>query len=150
MRTIGVGLIGAGYMGKRHTALLRMADGASGTIQVSRCAWGRTGRPQLQLFGARGAIVFDQERFNRVGLFVATRGAMGERGPQERQLTGPTIDVEHCLDIIRISAYILVLAETPGPRRSKRRETEVRALSTQPETRVEGEPIFFIFSPATL
>jgi predicted dehydrogenase len=92
MRTIGVGLIGAGYMGKRHTALLRMADGASGTIQVSRCAWGRKGRPQLQLFGARGAIVFDQERFNRVGLFVATRGAMGERGPQERQLTGPTID----------------------------------------------------------
>ena len=52
-------------------ALLRMADSASGTIQVSRAAWGRKGRLQLQLFGARGAIVFDQERFNEVGLFVA-------------------------------------------------------------------------------
>ena len=53
------------------TALLRMADGASGTIQVSRCAWGRKGRLQLQIFGARGAIVFDQERFNEVGLYAA-------------------------------------------------------------------------------
>ena len=43
-----------------------MADGPSGTIQVSRCAWGRKGRLQLQLFGAGGAIVFDQERFNEV------------------------------------------------------------------------------------
>ena len=59
-------------------ALLRMADGASGTVQVSRCAWGRKGRLQLQLFGARGAIVFDQERFNEVGLFVAD-------GPDEAQ-----------------------------------------------------------------
>ena len=58
------------------TALLRMADGASGTIQVSRAAWGRKGRLQLQLFGARGAIVFDQERFNEIGLFVAD-------GPEE-------------------------------------------------------------------
>jgi hypothetical protein len=32
----------------------------------------------LQLFGARGAIVFDQERFNEVGLFVA-------EGPEEAQ-----------------------------------------------------------------
>ncbi len=58
------------------TALLRMSDGASGTIQVSRCAWGRKGRLQLQAFGARGAIVFDQERFNEVGIYVAD-------GPQE-------------------------------------------------------------------
>jgi predicted dehydrogenase len=57
-------------------SLLRMADGASGAIQVSRCAWGRKSRLQLQLFGAGGAIVFDQERFNEVGLFVAA-------GPEE-------------------------------------------------------------------
>ena len=36
------------------TALLRMADGASGTIQVSRSSWGRKSRLQLQAFGARG------------------------------------------------------------------------------------------------
>ncbi len=60
------------------TALLRMADGASGTIQVSRAAWGRKGRLQLQLFGARGAIIFDQENFNEVGVYVA-------EGPPEAQ-----------------------------------------------------------------
>src|SRR5271165_3277390 len=60
------------------TALLRMGDGASGTIQVSRSAWGRKGRLQLQIFGARGAIFFDQERFNEVGVYRAD-------GPAEDQ-----------------------------------------------------------------
>jgi predicted dehydrogenase len=60
------------------TALLRMEDGASGVIHVSRCAWGRKGRLQLQLFGARGAILFDQERFNEVNVYVA-------EGPAEAQ-----------------------------------------------------------------
>jgi len=60
------------------TALLRMANGASGTIQVSRVAWGRKGRLQLQVFGSLGAIVFDQERFNEVAVYVA-------EGPPEAQ-----------------------------------------------------------------
>ncbi len=60
------------------TALLRMEGGGSGAIQVSRCAWGRKGRLQLQIFGARGAIVFDQERFNEVGVYLA-------QGPAESQ-----------------------------------------------------------------
>jgi len=60
------------------TALLRMGDGAGGAIQVSRCAWGRKSRLQVQLFGARGAIVFDQERFNEVGVYIAD-------GPVEHQ-----------------------------------------------------------------
>jgi predicted dehydrogenase len=60
-------------------ALLRMRDGASGTIQVSRCAWGRKGRLQLQAFGSRGAITFDQERFNEVNLYVA-EGPEGLQG----------------------------------------------------------------------
>jgi predicted dehydrogenase len=60
------------------TAVLRMGDGASGVIQVSRCAWGRKGRVQLQIFGAKGAIVFDQERFNEVGVYLAD-------GPAEDQ-----------------------------------------------------------------
>ena len=41
-------------------------------------SWGRKGRLQLQAFGARGAIVFDQERFNEVGVYVA-------EGPPEAQ-----------------------------------------------------------------
>jgi predicted dehydrogenase len=60
------------------TVLLRMPNGASGAIQVSRCAWGRKGRLQLQIFGARGAILFDQERFNEVSVYLA-------EGPAEDQ-----------------------------------------------------------------
>ena len=60
------------------TALLRMADGMSGAIQVSRSSWGRKSRLQLQAFGARGAIIFDQERFNEVGIYVP-------EGPPEGQ-----------------------------------------------------------------
>lgn len=70
------------------TALLRMENGVSGTIQVNRAAWGRKGRLQLQAFGSQGAIVFDQERFNEVSLYVA-------EGPPETQgfrqiLIGPS------------------------------------------------------------
>ena len=70
------------------TILLRMGDGASGAIQVSRCAWGRKGRLQLQIFGAKGAILFDQERFNEVSVYLA-------EGPTEGHgfrtvLMGPT------------------------------------------------------------
>jgi predicted dehydrogenase len=52
-------------------ALLRMDGGAFGAIQASRCAWGRKGRIQIQIFGDRGAIVFDQERLNEVGVYLA-------------------------------------------------------------------------------
>jgi predicted dehydrogenase len=69
------------------TALLRFTGGISGTLAVSRCAWGRKGRIQLQIFGDRGTIVFDQERFNEVQLFTRD-------GPQATQgfrtiLAGP-------------------------------------------------------------
>jgi predicted dehydrogenase len=57
------------------TVLLRMPNGASGAIQVSRCAWGRKGRLQLQIFGAKGAILFDQERFNEVSVYLAEGSA---------------------------------------------------------------------------
>ena len=53
------------------TALLRLPSGIAGAIHVNRCAWGRKGRLQIQIFGARGMIVFDQERFNEVQVYVA-------------------------------------------------------------------------------
>jgi predicted dehydrogenase len=53
------------------TALLRLPGDISGAIHVSRCAWGRKGRLTLQIFGARGTIAFDQERFNEVQVYVA-------------------------------------------------------------------------------
>ncbi len=61
------------------TALLRMNGGATGAIQVSRTAWGRKGRIALQIFGERGAIFFDQERFNEVGIYLA-EGSVEDQG----------------------------------------------------------------------
>ncbi len=52
------------------TALLRMAGGAGGAIHVNRCAWGRKSRLLAQLFGSRGTILFDQERFNEAQVFL--------------------------------------------------------------------------------
>jgi predicted dehydrogenase len=76
-----------------------MKDGVSGSIQVNRSAWGRKGRLQLQAFGARGAIVFDQERVNEVGVYVAEGPLEGQgfkqvlmgpaHPPYERFLTAP-------------------------------------------------------------
>ena len=60
------------------TALLRMRRGRRGRSRsaappgAARAAW-------LQIFGARGAIFFDQERFNEVGVYLAD-GPVGTRG----------------------------------------------------------------------
>jgi predicted dehydrogenase len=53
------------------SVLCELDTGASGVIALSRSAWGRKGRIALQIFGERGSIVFDQERFNELQLFVA-------------------------------------------------------------------------------
>ena len=69
------------------TALLRMPGGAGGAVHVDRCAWGRKGRLQLQLFGSRGTILFDQERFNEVEVYIAD-GRPEDQGFR-RVLMGP-------------------------------------------------------------
>jgi predicted dehydrogenase len=61
------------------TALLRLPGGISGAIHVNRCAWGRKGRVAMQIFGSRGAILFDQERFNEVQVYVA-EGKLADQG----------------------------------------------------------------------
>ncbi len=43
-----------------------------GYLAVSRSAWGRKGRIAIQIFGARGSILFDQERMNEVQLYVTS------------------------------------------------------------------------------
>ncbi|WP_342359261.1 Gfo/Idh/MocA family oxidoreductase [Terrarubrum flagellatum] len=53
------------------TVLLRFANGASGSIALSRAAWGRKNRIFVQIFGAKGSITFDQERLNELQLYVA-------------------------------------------------------------------------------
>jgi len=51
--------------------LFEMGEGINGVMALSRSAWGRKGRIALQIFGSKGSIVFDQERFNEVQLYLA-------------------------------------------------------------------------------
>jgi predicted dehydrogenase len=48
-------------------------------MALDRSAWGRKGRIALQLYGSRGSILFDQERFNELQLFTAD-GPAATRG----------------------------------------------------------------------
>ena len=54
------------------SALMRLENGVSATLLANRSAWGRKGRLQLQIFGSKGSIVFDQERFNELKLYVTS------------------------------------------------------------------------------
>jgi predicted dehydrogenase len=64
--------------------LFTLASGASGIMALNRSAWGRKGRIAMQIFGSKGTIAYDQERFNEVQIFEA--GSDGFRtilaGPQ--------------------------------------------------------------------
>lgn len=50
--------------------LMRLESGLSATLQVNRTAWGRKGRIAIQIFGSKGTILFDQERFNEFQLYL--------------------------------------------------------------------------------
>jgi predicted dehydrogenase len=54
------------------TIMLRLENGASGYIAVSRTAWGRKGRIAIQIFGGKGSILYDQERLNELQLYVTS------------------------------------------------------------------------------
>ena len=54
------------------SALMRLENGMLGTLLVNRSAWGRKGRIALQIFGSKGSILFDQERFNEFQLYVTS------------------------------------------------------------------------------
>jgi predicted dehydrogenase len=54
------------------TILLRLENGASGYVAVSRTAWGRKGRIAIQIFGANGSILYDQERMNEFQLYLTS------------------------------------------------------------------------------
>lgn len=54
------------------TILLRLENGASGFVSVSRTAWGRKGRIAIQIFGGKGSIVYDQERMNEFQLYLTS------------------------------------------------------------------------------
>jgi predicted dehydrogenase len=54
------------------SALFRLESGVTGVLAIDRAAWGRKGRIQIQIFGSKGSIVFDQERFNELQLYVTS------------------------------------------------------------------------------
>lgn len=60
------------------SVLFELQSGASGVMALSRSAWGRKGRIALQIFGERGSVLYDQERFNELQLFISD-------GPAETQ-----------------------------------------------------------------
>ena len=72
------------------TVLVRLENGASGLIALSRTAWGRKGRIAIQIVGSKGAIAYDQERFNEFQLYLASERSTEQgfrtvlSGPQHR------------------------------------------------------------------
>jgi predicted dehydrogenase len=60
-------------------ALVRFAGGGTGSLAASRVAHGRKNLLRLEVHGSKGMIVFDQERFNELELFIAD-GAPDTRG----------------------------------------------------------------------
>jgi predicted dehydrogenase len=55
------------------TALLRFANGATGSLEASRVAIGRKMLLAFEISGSRGALRFNQERFNELELAVVGR-----------------------------------------------------------------------------
>jgi predicted dehydrogenase len=58
------------------TVLMELETGASAVLACNRAAHGRKGRIALQVFGSKGTLAFDQERFNELQLYTAA-------GPKE-------------------------------------------------------------------
>ncbi|MEO9337750.1 Gfo/Idh/MocA family oxidoreductase [Mesorhizobium sp. SB112] len=54
------------------SALIKLENGISGTLLVNRSAWGRKGRIAIQIFGSKGSILFDQERFNELRIYTTS------------------------------------------------------------------------------
>jgi predicted dehydrogenase len=54
------------------SALIKLENGISGTLLVNRSAWGRKGRIAIQIFGSKGSILFDQERFNELQIYTTS------------------------------------------------------------------------------
>lgn len=59
--------------------LLRFENGATGSLEANWIATGRKMQHDFEIYGSKGAIVFSQERFNEIGLYV-TDDKTGLRG----------------------------------------------------------------------
>lgn len=55
--------------------LVRFANGAQGTLETSRIAWGRKMGLTFEVTGTQGSLVFDQERLSELQLYTASDAA---------------------------------------------------------------------------
>jgi predicted dehydrogenase len=105
--------------------LFELASGGSGLLALNRAAWGRKGRIAVQLYGDKGSILFDQERFNELQLYTAdgpkeTRGfrtilAAPEHKPYDRFIPAPGHSLGfNDLKIIECHELLNRIAGTPA------------------------------------
>ncbi|AEF55220.1 Gfo/Idh/MocA family protein [Marinomonas posidonica] len=67
--------------------MVRFANGAQGTLETSRVAWGRKNGLSFEITGTKGSLVFDQERLSEFSLYLA--GDKPDRQGFKRILVGP-------------------------------------------------------------
>lgn len=67
--------------------MVRFANGAIGTIESSRIAWGRKNGLWFEVTGTKGTLIYDQERLSELQLYTA-QDAKNRQGFR-RILTGP-------------------------------------------------------------
>ncbi|QUX95312.1 myo-inositol 2-dehydrogenase [Marinomonas sp. CT5] len=51
--------------------MVRFANGAQGTLEASRIAWGRKNGLSFEITGTKGSVIFDQETLSELSLYVA-------------------------------------------------------------------------------
>lgn len=73
-RPAGDGRLGAVTADDTATALVRLASGASGTVQVSQVASGRGSYRRIEIFGSDGGLVVEEDRTLGPEVRVARRG----------------------------------------------------------------------------
>jgi predicted dehydrogenase len=57
------------------STLFELPGGISGILATNRSAWGRKGRIAVQIFGATGSILYDQERMNELAVYTLAEKA---------------------------------------------------------------------------
>ena len=87
--------------------LLRFANGAQGSLVISRSAWGRKSRLGFEVHGTKGMIVFDQERMNELQVFSRKdrRDAQGYRTLLAAPAHAP---YQHFIPALRIIIHVLI------------------------------------------
>lgn len=67
--------------------MVRFANGAQGTLEASRIAWGRKNGLSFEITGTKGSLIFDQETLSELSLYIADENA-SQQG-FKRILVGP-------------------------------------------------------------